>query len=185
MIFAHAYILISSSQGHIGTAKKGSVTSVQAVYVNLKDPALARSPTSPTWMPPASLRPIAELGIHPVVDSLDSKSRRRVDLRIVRTSWSTECKQVGTECYKVATAIQKILQHYKGVRKLERETFPSQSITPGPSPRVPLAACTEPGACQHDCSELAVLETQHYACNRERGAEQLYAAEVLGARPFQ
>ena len=48
-----------------------------------------------------------------------------------------------------------------------------------------MTACTTLGACQHDFGKLAVLATQHCACDRERGADLLYVAEVLGARPFQ
>ena len=77
MTFAHAcMVLTPSREGRIATAKKGSFTFVQAVYVpadDLMDPAPATN--LPTWMLPVSLRPIAELGIHPVVNPLDSKSR--------------------------------------------------------------------------------------------------------------
>ena len=48
-----------------------------------------------------------------------------------------------------------------------------------------MTACTTPNACQHDFGELAVLATQHYACDRERGPDLLYVAELLGARLFQ
>ena len=61
-------------------------------------------------MLPVSLRPNAEPGIHPSVDSLDSKSRM-LGLRVVRVSRPKVCKQVGQGSYKVATAPQ----DYEGI----------------------------------------------------------------------
>ncbi|KAH9050587.1 ATP synthase F1 beta subunit [Lactarius hengduanensis] len=88
--------------------KKGSITSVQAVYVpadDLTDPAPA---TTFAHLDATTVlsRSIAELGIYPAVDPLDSKSRM-LDPRIV-----------GKEHYDVATAVQKILQDYKSLQDI-------------------------------------------------------------------
>jgi F-type H+-transporting ATPase subunit beta len=95
-------------QERITTTKKGSITSVQAVYVpadDLTDPAPA---TTFAHLDATTVlsRGIAELGIYPAVDPLDSKSRM-LDPRIV-----------GTEHYEVATAVQKILQDYKSLQDI-------------------------------------------------------------------
>lgn len=95
-------------QERITTTKKGSITSVQAVYVpadDLTDPAPA---TTFAHLDATTVlsRSIAELGIYPAVDPLDSKSRM-LDPRIV-----------GTEHYEVATAVQKILQDYKSLQDI-------------------------------------------------------------------
>lgn len=97
---------ISHRQERITTTKKGSITSVQAVYVpadDLTDPAPA---TTFAHLDATTVlsRGIAELGIYPAVDPLDSKSRM-LDPRIV-----------GKEHYEVATATQKILQDYKSLQ---------------------------------------------------------------------
>jgi hypothetical protein len=75
-------------QERITTTKKGSITSVQAVYVpadDLTDPAPA---TTFAHLDATTVlsRGIAELGIYPAVDPLDSKSRM-LDPRIVSCSW--------------------------------------------------------------------------------------------------
>ena len=95
-------------QERITTTKKGSITSVQAVYVpadDLTDPAPA---TTFAHLDATTVlsRSIAELGIYPAVDPLDSKSRM-LDPRIV-----------GREHYEVATAVQKILQDYKSLQDI-------------------------------------------------------------------
>ncbi|KAG8872752.1 atp2, beta subunit of the F1 sector of mitochondrial F1F0 ATP synthase [Tulasnella sp. 331] len=95
-------------QERITTTKKGSITSVQAVYVpadDLTDPAPA---TTFAHLDATTVlsRGIAELGIYPAVDPLDSKSRM-LDPRIV-----------GKEHYDVATAVQKILQDYKSLQDI-------------------------------------------------------------------
>jgi len=95
-------------QERITTTKKGSITSVQAVYVpadDLTDPAPA---TTFAHLDATTVlsRSIAELGIYPAVDPLDSKSRM-LDPRIV-----------GKEHYEVATAVQKILQDYKSLQDI-------------------------------------------------------------------
>lgn len=95
-------------QERITTTKKGSITSVQAVYVpadDLTDPAPA---TTFAHLDATTVlsRGIAELGIYPAVDPLDSKSRM-LDPRIV-----------GQEHYDIATGVQKILQDYKGLQDI-------------------------------------------------------------------
>lgn len=95
-------------QERITTTKKGSITSVQAVYVpadDLTDPAPA---TTFAHLDATTVlsRGIAELGIYPAVDPLDSKSRM-LDPRIV-----------GEEHYNTATSVQKILQDYKGLQDI-------------------------------------------------------------------
>ncbi|KAI9208249.1 P-loop containing nucleoside triphosphate hydrolase protein [Polychytrium aggregatum] len=95
-------------QERITTTKKGSITSVQAIYVpadDLTDPAPA---TTFAHLDATTVlsRSIAELGIYPAVDPLDSKSRI-LDPRIV-----------GNEHYEVATGVQKILQNYKSLQDI-------------------------------------------------------------------
>lgn len=90
-------------QERITTTKKGSITSVQAIYVpadDLTDPAPA---TSFAHLDATTVlsRQIAELGIYPAVDPLDSTSRI-LDPRVV-----------GQEHYDVARKVQSILQRYK------------------------------------------------------------------------
>lgn len=95
-------------QERITTTKKGSITSVQAVYVpadDLTDPAPA---TTFAHLDATTVlsRGIAELGIYPAVDPLDSKSRM-LDPRIV-----------GEEHYAIATNVQRVLQDYKGLQDI-------------------------------------------------------------------
>jgi len=95
-------------QERITTTDKGSITSVQAIYVpadDLTDPAPA---TSFAHLDATTVlsRQIAELGIYPAVDPLDSTSRI-LDPRIV-----------GEEHYKVAREVQKILQTYKSLQDI-------------------------------------------------------------------
>lgn len=95
-------------QERITTTKKGSITSVQAIYVpadDLTDPAPA---TTFAHLDATTVlsRGIAELGIYPAVDPLDSKSRI-LDPRIV-----------GQEHYDIATNVQKILQNYKSLQDI-------------------------------------------------------------------
>ncbi|BGO97911.1 ATP synthase subunit beta [Rhodotorula toruloides ATCC 204091] len=95
-------------QERITTTKKGSITCVQAVYVpadDLTDPAPATTFAHLDATTTLS-RGIAELGIYPAVDPLDSKSRM-LDPRIV-----------GQEHYDVATSTQKLLQDYKGLQDI-------------------------------------------------------------------
>ena len=95
-------------QERITTTNKGSITSVQAIYVpadDLTDPAPA---TSFAHLDATTVlsRQIAELGIYPAVDPLDSTSRI-LDPRIV-----------GEEHYGVAREVQKILQTYKSLQDI-------------------------------------------------------------------
>ena len=95
-------------QERITTTNKGSITSVQAIYVpadDLTDPAPA---TSFSHLDATTVlsRQIAELGIYPAVDPLDSTSRI-LDPRVV-----------GDEHYRVARSVQKILQTYKSLQDL-------------------------------------------------------------------
>ena len=120
--------LICPSPTNDSTTKKGSITSVQAVYVpadDLTDPAPA---TTFAHLDATTVlsRGIAELGIYPAVDPLDSKSRM-LDPRVV-----------GQEHYDIATngpslpyhlsrrfvlignrmTVQRILQDYKGLQDI-------------------------------------------------------------------
>jgi len=95
-------------QERITTTQKGSITSVQAIYVpadDLTDPAPA---TSFAHLDATTVlsRPISEKGIYPAVDPLDSTSRM-LDPRIV-----------GDEHYQVARQVQAILQRYKSLQDI-------------------------------------------------------------------
>lgn len=95
-------------QERITSTKKGSITSVQAVYVpadDLTDPAPA---TTFAHLDATTVlsRQIAELGIYPAVDPLDSTSRI-LDPAIV-----------GTEHYAVARDVQEVLQRYKELQDI-------------------------------------------------------------------
>jgi len=95
-------------QERITSTAKGSITSVQAVYVpadDLTDPAPA---TTFAHLDATTVlsRAIAELGIYPAVDPLDSTSRM-LDPRVI-----------GDEHYEVARATQKLLQDYKGLQDI-------------------------------------------------------------------
>jgi F-type H+-transporting ATPase subunit beta len=95
-------------QERITTTQKGSITSVQAIYVpadDLTDPAPA---TSFAHLDATTVlsRAIAEKGIYPAVDPLDSTSRM-LDPRIV-----------GEEHYQVARQVQSILQRYKALQDI-------------------------------------------------------------------
>jgi F-type H+-transporting ATPase subunit beta len=95
-------------QERITTTQKGSITSVQAIYVpadDLTDPAPA---TSFAHLDATTTlnRAIAEKGIYPAVDPLDSTSRM-LDPRIV-----------GEEHYNVARGVQQILQRYKQLQDI-------------------------------------------------------------------
>jgi len=95
-------------QERITSTDKGSITSVQAIYVpadDLTDPAPA---TSFAHLDATTVlsRQIAEIGIYPAVDPLDSTSRI-LDPRVV-----------GEEHYRVAREVQKILQAYKSLQDI-------------------------------------------------------------------
>ena len=95
-------------QERITSTNKGSITSVQAIYVpadDLTDPAPAASFAHLDATTVLS-RSIAELGIYPAVDPLDSTSR------------VLDPKIVGQEHYDTARAVQKILQTYKSLQDI-------------------------------------------------------------------
>jgi len=99
---------MGTMQERITTTKKGSITSVQAIYVpadDLTDPAPA---TTFAHLDATTVlsRGIAELGIYPAVDPLDSTSRI-LDPNIV-----------GQEHYGVARGVQKILQDYRSLQDI-------------------------------------------------------------------
>merc|ERR1712045_1066123 len=99
---------MGTMQERITTTKKGSITSVQAIYVpadDLTDPAPA---TTFAHLDATTVlsRSVAELGIYPAVDPLDSTSRI-MDPNII-----------GEEHYKIARGVQKILQDYKSLQDI-------------------------------------------------------------------
>ena len=92
----------------IASTKSGSVTSVQAIYVpadDLTDPAPA---TTFTHLDATTVlsRKIAELGIYPAVDPLESSSR------------VLEPDVVGEDHYSTARRVQEILEHYKELQDI-------------------------------------------------------------------
>lgn len=99
---------VAQLEDRIASTRKGAITSIQAVYVpadDLTDPA----PVAIFAHLDAKIvlsRQIAELGIYPAVDPLDSSSRI-MDPRII-----------GEEHYKTALAAQKVLQRYKDLRDI-------------------------------------------------------------------
>ena len=95
-------------QERITSTKRGSITSVKAVYVpadDLTDPAPA---TAFAHLDATTVlsRQIAELGIYPAVDPLDSTSRM------------LDPQTVGEEHYNVARGVQLVLQRYKELRDI-------------------------------------------------------------------
>lgn len=99
---------LAQLEERITSTKRGSITSVQAIYVpadDLTDPAPA---TTFSHLDATTVlsRQIAELGIYPAVDPLESTSRI-LDPRIV-----------GQEHYDVARSVQRILQRYKDLRDI-------------------------------------------------------------------
>jgi F-type H+-transporting ATPase subunit beta len=99
---------MGAMQERITSTKKGSITSVQAVYVpadDLTDPAPA---TSFAHLDATTVlsRQIAELGIYPAVDPLDSTSR------------VLDPQVIGEEHYAVAREVQRVLQTYKSLQDI-------------------------------------------------------------------
>ncbi|TLD85924.1 F0F1 ATP synthase subunit beta [Helicobacter sp. MIT 05-5294] len=95
-------------QERITSTKKGSITSVQAVYVpadDLTDPAPA-SVFAHLDATTVLNRKIAEKGIYPAVDPLDSTSR------------ILDPQVVGEEHYRIATSVQQVLQKYKDLQDI-------------------------------------------------------------------
>lgn len=99
---------MGSMQERITTTRKGSITSVQAIYVpadDLTDPAPATTFAHLNATTVLS-RAIAELGIYPAVDPLDSTSR------------IMDPNVIGTDHYETARGVQKILQDYKSLQDI-------------------------------------------------------------------
>jgi F-type H+-transporting ATPase subunit beta len=99
---------VAQLEERIATTRQGSITSVQAVYVpadDLTDPAPA-TVFSHLDAKIVLSRQIAELGIYPAVDPLDSVSRM-LDPNII-----------GENHYRVALSVQRILQRYKDLRDI-------------------------------------------------------------------
>jgi F-type H+/Na+-transporting ATPase subunit beta len=99
---------LGTLEERITSTKKGSITSVQAIYVpadDLTDPAPA---TTFSHLDATTVlsRQIAELGLYPAVDPLDSTSRM-LDARII-----------GDEHYQVARDVQRVLQTYKSLQDI-------------------------------------------------------------------
>merc|ERR1712032_660225 len=99
---------MGTMQERITTTKKGSITSVQAIYVpadDLTDPAPA---TTFAHLDATTVlsRSVAEIGIYPAVDPLDSTSRM-LDPRVI-----------GQRHYDIARATQKLLQDYKSLQDI-------------------------------------------------------------------
>jgi len=99
---------MGAMQERITSTNKGSITSVQAIYVpadDLTDPAPA---TSFAHLDATTVlnRAISEKGIYPAVDPLDSTSR------------ILEPRTVGVEHYEVARQVQEILQRYKSLQDI-------------------------------------------------------------------
>src|SRR3954468_8870003 len=99
---------VGALQERITSTKKGSITSIQAVYVpadDMTDPGVA---TTFQHLDATTVlsRSIAELGIYPAVDPLDSTSRL------------LDPKILGDEHYNTARAIQRILQKYKDMQDI-------------------------------------------------------------------
>lgn len=99
---------MGAMQERITSTNRGSITSVQAIYVpadDLTDPAPA---TSFAHLDATTVlsRQIAELGIYPAVDPLDSSSQM------------LEPGVVGEEHYKIAREVQRILQTYKSLQDI-------------------------------------------------------------------
>ncbi|MBA3583757.1 MAG: F0F1 ATP synthase subunit beta [Gemmatimonadetes bacterium] len=95
-------------QERITSTKRGSITSVQAIYVPADDltdpaPAAAFSHLDATTV---LSRQIAEIGIYPAVDPLDSTSR------------IMDANYIGDEHYAVAREVQRILQRYKDLQDI-------------------------------------------------------------------
>lgn len=99
---------VAQLEERIASTKNGAITSVQAVYVpadDLTDPAIVVT-FSHLDAKIVLSRQIAELGIYPAVDPLDSTSRI-MDPRVI-----------GEDHYKVALGVQRILQRYKDLRDI-------------------------------------------------------------------
>nr|KAF6387464.1 hypothetical protein mMyoMyo1_007960 [Myotis myotis] len=99
---------MGTMQERITTTKKGSITSVQAIYMPADDLTSPASATAFAHLDATTVLPcaIAKLGIYPAVDPLDS------------TSHIMDPNIVGNEHYDVARGVQKILQDYKSLQDI-------------------------------------------------------------------
>src|SRR5206468_7176743 len=99
---------LGTLEERIASTKKGSIPSVQAIYVPADD--LTGPAPAPTFShldaTTVLSRQIAELGLYPAVDPLDSTSRM-LDARII-----------GEEHYQVAREVQRVLQTYKSLQDI-------------------------------------------------------------------
>lgn len=95
-------------QERITSTTKGSVTSVQAIYVPADDPTDPAPATTFAHLDATTYlsRPISELGIYPAVDPLESSSR------------ILDPKVIGEEHYQVAREVQGVLQRYKELQDI-------------------------------------------------------------------
>ncbi len=95
-------------QERITSTETGSITSVQAVYVPADDPTDPAPATTFTHLDAKTVlsRSIAELGIYPAVDPLESTSR------------ALDPEIVGEEHYRVAVGVQEVLQNYKDLQDI-------------------------------------------------------------------
>lgn len=95
-------------QERITSTKRGSITSVQAVYVPADDPTDPAPATTFAHLDATTMlsRKISELGIYPAVDPLDSTSR------------VLDPQVIGEEHYEVARGVQKLLQRYKELQDI-------------------------------------------------------------------
>jgi F-type H+/Na+-transporting ATPase subunit beta len=95
-------------QERITSTNKGSITSVQAIYVPADDPTDPAPATAFAHLDATTVlnRDIAAIGIYPAVDPLDS------------TSTILSAEVVGAEHYAVARGVQKILQRYKELQDI-------------------------------------------------------------------
>ena len=151
-------------QERITSTKKGSITSVQAIYVpadDLTDPAPA---TAFAHLDATTVlsRQIAELGIYPAVDPLASTSRI-LDPRIV-----------GEEHYQTARAVQSILQRYKDLQDIiailgmdELSDDDKLTVARAPQdPALPLAAVLRGRAVHRPPGPLRQARRHHQAASR-------------------
>src|SRR5450631_3225455 len=99
---------MGAMQERITTTTKGSITSIQAIYVPADDYTDPAPATSFAHLDATTVlsRQIAELGIYPAVDPLDSTSRM-LDPRVV-----------GDEHYQIARDVQRVLQTYKSLQDI-------------------------------------------------------------------
>jgi len=95
-------------QERITTTKRGSITSIQAIYVPADDPTDPAPATTFAHLDASTVleRSIAELGIYPAVDPLASNSR------------ILNPHTLGDEHYQTARGVQQVLQRYKGLQDI-------------------------------------------------------------------